>query len=67
MCYTPNDLYVKFVKYDSIAFEKLHNRENAKTDRGHKWDFKLHEVTSINSLEDIKKEFEKYFSYLLKK
>ena len=65
----PEQLFVKFVKKDDIPFDELHNREQAKTGRGWKWDFKLGEMTPVDSLEDIQKEFEKScpFAMLQKK
>ena len=62
---TPNDLYIKFIKKEDIPFDTLHNREERKTGRGYKWDFKLPDMIKVNSLEDIKTEFEKHFQFLL--
>lgn len=58
----PDELYIKFVKQCDINFDNLHNREKAKTGAGYKWDFKLHEMLQVKTLDDIKTEFEKQFS-----
>ena len=63
---TPNSLYIKFILRKDIPFHVLHNREERKTGRGHKWDFKLIEMIEVKSLKDIKNEFDKHFSFLFK-
>ncbi len=57
----PDNLYIKFIRTADIPFEKLHNREKAKTGRGYKWDLKEHEMIKVFSLNEIKKEYEKVF------
>ena len=59
---TPNDLYIKFVKKEDIDFSTLHNRGKRGTGRGYKWDFKIKDMIKVNTLEDIKTEFEKQFT-----
>jgi len=63
----PKNLYIKFIKKDNIPFADLHNREERKTGRGYKWNLKISDMTAINTLDDIKNEFEKHFKFLLKK
>ncbi len=55
----PNQLYIKFILKKDIPFVNLHNRGAKGTGRGYKWDFKEREMTAVNSLDCIKKEFEK--------
>jgi hypothetical protein len=57
----PNQLLIKFIKKDDIPFDKLHNRGERGTGRGYKWDFKEKDMLQINTLDDIKAEFEKCF------
>ena len=63
----PNQLYIKFALKTDIPFDKLHNREERKTGRGCKWDFKEKDMIKVLSLNDIKLEFEKHFSFLFNK
>jgi hypothetical protein len=63
---TPNSLYIKFTLKQDIPFHVLHNREERKTGRGYKWDFKLQEMIKVKSLQDIQNEFDKHFSFLFK-
>ena len=64
---TPHKLYIKFILKQDIPFKNLHNREKRKTGRGHKWDLKLDDMIEVNSLDEIGSEFEKHFSFILKK
>lgn len=73
----PNDIYVYFIKMNNIDFDNnlinhndkvihLHNRGkdgtgNNATGAGYKCDFKLEQMIKVNSLEDLKAEFEKEF------
>lgn len=61
----PNQLYIKFALKADIPFDKLHNREERKTSRGCKWDFKEKDMIKILSFDDIKQEFEKHFSKII--
>ena len=54
----PDDIYIKFVAKNKIPWNELHNREKAKTGRGHKWDFKPKNMVKAQSLRDVKNAFE---------
>lgn len=64
---TPNSLYIKFTLKSNVPFDILHNRGDRKTGRGYKWDFKVKEMIKVKTLSDIQVEFEKHFSFILKK
>jgi len=62
----PDRLYVKFVAVNDIPFDRLHDRGKAKTGRGHKWNLKASDMSPVDSLSDIKREFERSCSFALK-
>ncbi len=64
---TPNSLYIKFALKKDIPFQNLHNRGEKGTGRGYKWDFKLKEMVEVKTLEDVKTEFDKNFSFIFKR
>jgi hypothetical protein len=73
----PNNLYIKFIKKSDIDFDnlvvhsstgttRLHNRGKDGTNKratgaGYKCDFKLTEMKKVETLEEIRKAFEKVF------
>lgn len=57
----PNDLCIKFIKQSDIEFDKLHNRGDAGTGAGYKWDFKENDMLIIKNIEQIKEEFVRVF------
>lgn len=57
----PNKIYIKCVKQTDINFDDLHNREEAKTGAGYKWDFKPEEMTEIQTTEELFQIFKSTF------
>ena len=57
----PNQLRIKFIKKEDIDFSKLHNRGKRGTGANYKWDFKKEEYKIVNTLEDIRIEFNYIF------
>ncbi len=64
---SPEALFIKMVNVKDIPFDKLHNRKKAGTGAGYKWDFKIPEMSVIETKNDIISLFEQTFDNLITK